>query len=298
MDSTLRSSRSIFTAGGLLALVTWSSTLAISTSVMAALGPLTGASLTMAVGGVASLAVAMAQGQRPWDMFRHDRRYLLGCGGMFVAYMVVFYAGVGFAPDNATKLMVGLLNHLWPALLVALSVPILHQAARQKLLLVGCGLAVAGTALAKLTTGTVAFAVWPLTAGLCAGLLWAVYSNCVRLWGPKEGGGSVPLFLLISSAIMGVLRLFAHETPHWSTRTGVELFFLAVITIGLCYVLWEAGMRRGNNRLLGLASYFVPVASTALATWFWHEPFRTGLFAGAGLVVVGAIVSSKALRTT
>jgi len=79
-------------------------------------------------------------------------------------------------------------------------------------------------------------------------------------------------------------------------KTSVEMILLAVLSIGISYVLWESGMRKGNNRILGLASYFVPIASMAVATCYWRESFHAGLFAGSALVVVGALISKASLK--
>ena len=45
------------------------------------------------------MIIASLRGHGFGKMLRLDRRYLLGCGAFFVAYMICFYAALGFRPQ-------------------------------------------------------------------------------------------------------------------------------------------------------------------------------------------------------
>lgn len=285
------------TAGGLAALVIWSTTVAVARSMAESLGVLTGAALATGAGGAAALVFSWLRGRPPKAMLALPPKYLLGCGGLFVVYEVCLFAGLGWAPNRSATLVVGLLNYLWPVLTVLLSIPILERRARWPAA-VGCLLAVAGTAAAvlrgqqvpwqRLAQGGPAL-IGPLLLGAAAGVTWALYSNLVKRWGRPEGG-AVPLFLLASGAALGLLRLARGETTTWTAKAAGELCLIAVAQSALAYPLWEAGMRRGRHLLLSLASYFVPVASLSIAAaYLWVRP-GAGLIVGCVLVTGGAVI--------
>lgn len=293
------------TGQGLCALALWACTVALSRSLSEAAGALTGACAALATGGALSLGFAWARGQAPWAVLALPARYLVGCGSLFVGYMASLYAAIGLAPDRPTVLVVGLLNYLWPPLMVAFSVPLLGQRARTPLLLAGCALALAGTCVAVAgdespVAGLGARSAAPLALAALAGVLWALYSNLARLWAPPSGQrttvDAVPAFLLLSAGALFLLRLaLPEEHGTWTPRALAELATLAVGPMALAYPLWEKGVRSGDHSLLGLASFFVPVLSTAIASaWLGVVPGRA-LAVGCALVVAGALASHASL---
>jgi len=99
--------RLVATSGGLVALAIWSTTVGIVRDVAESLGVVTGPMLAMLAGGVVALAVSWARGVGPVSMLRLPRRYLLGCGGMFVAYEVCFLTAVYLRVRPGVGLIVG-----------------------------------------------------------------------------------------------------------------------------------------------------------------------------------------------
>jgi drug/metabolite transporter (DMT)-like permease len=294
-------SRAGATAQGLAALAIWASTVALSRSLSEQLGTLTGAAAALALGGALSLLFALARGESVGAMLRLDRRYLFGCGALFVGYMACLYAAIGLAPDRPTALAVALLNYLWPVLMVVLSVPLLGQPARLPLLALGGALALAGTFAAVLGgsprgwASLPAGAAAPLAFAGLAGILWAVYSNLARRFGP-ERGDAVPLFLCASAGALALVRLAFPEHSSWSPRSAVELALLAAGPMAAAYSLWEKGVREGNHALLGLTSYFLPLASLLIAAAYWGVVPGAHLAVGCALTVAGALVSGRSLK--
>lgn len=289
------------TVQGLVALALWASTVALSRSLSESLGALWAPAWALLVGGVLSLgAAALRGGAGP--MLRLPPRYLVGCGALFVGYMGCLYAAIGLAADRPTTLVVGLLNYLWPAAMVALSVPLLGRQASKGLLVLGCALAFAGAAAAVVGDPSAlgrlgGRSVAPLALAALAGLLWALYSNLARRFGPADGDAdAVPLFLLVSGGMLAAAALATGERAQWSTRAVIELVVLASGPMALAYPLWERGVRRGDHALLGVASYFMPVASLGLAALYLGVVPDRGVGVGCALVVAGAYVTRRALR--
>ena len=295
-DSTT-GTRASASAGGLAALAIWSTTVAIARSMAGSLGVLTGPAMALGAGGVLLLAWEMLHRRGPGGMLRMDRRYLLGCGALFVAYEVCVFGAIGWAPSHDAALVVGLLNYLWPTAMVLLSVPLLGRRARWTLL-PGAAVALAGTALAVLGDADMDWsklaawrAVGPMILAGAAGLTWGLYSNLVSRWGPRQGAaGAVPLFLLASAAALGLMSLLRREEPVWTATAILELSALAVFQSAAAYALWDKGMRDGNRDVLDPASYFLPVASTAVAAAYLRVPPGWELIAGCALVTAGALI--------
>jgi drug/metabolite transporter (DMT)-like permease len=290
---------------GFGAVLIWSASVACVRSTTAGLGTLTAASATYLLAGVLACLAAYSSGRRRRELAALPRRYLVGCGGLFVAYMVAYYLALGLAGDHERSLEVGLINYLWPALVMAFSVPILGRRWRW-FLVPGLLLAVGGTALATLsgqewTWAALAARVrgdWlPYLLALVAAVVWGLYSNLSRRWAGHCEEGAVPLFTLASGLVLFGLRLaFPEPAAHWTARAAAEVAFTAVFPALLGYWLWETAMRRGNMTLVAAASYFTPVLSTVLASVYLRGrvPSRE-LWLGCALVTAGAVLSKLAI---
>ncbi|MCX5789516.1 MAG: EamA family transporter [Elusimicrobia bacterium] len=291
------------TLGGLAALAIWSLSVALMRGLSESIGMLTGPALASLLGGLTSLAYLRLRGGSPAAMLRLPARYLWGCGSLFVITNVSLYLAIGWCTQRPQVLVIGLINYLWPALTVALSVPILGRKASPVLPL-ACLLAVAGTAVAMLGGGEIAgsdAAFWLSPRGLGAvamalatAVSWGLYSNLARRWGSQEQG-AVPLFVLATAASLGLLRWLRPEVSHWTLRGILELCTLGVASLTAAYALWDWGMRRGRHSLLGLCSYFVPVASTLISCVYLGVRPGVHVLVGTALVAAGALASSWCL---
>ncbi|HAH06471.1 MAG TPA: EamA family transporter [Elusimicrobia bacterium] len=282
------------TWGGLAALAIWSLSVALMRGMSESLGTLTGPALASLLGGGLALVWMKLQGESPALMLDLPPRYLWGCGFLFVVTNITLYLAIGACSERAQTLVVGLVNYLWPALTVALSVPILKRRARWTLPL-GVLTAVAGTAYAMLGAGGYSSpSPYALGMAFAAALSWGLYSNLARLWGSAERG-AVPLFVLATAAGLGLLRWLNPEVSHWTLKGILETCTLGVASLMAAYALWDWGMRRGSHALLGVCSYFVPVASTVLTSLYLGVKPGLNVLLGCALVVAGALLSRWSL---
>ena len=137
-------------------------------------------------------------------------RYVAGCGVLFVAYSLLLFLALGLAKSRKQVLEVGLLNYLWPALTILLSVVLLKKRA-SRLLFPATLLALSGVFLV-LTQG--AQVSWQSFArnlagnpiayslGLGAAVSWAFYSVFARRWAGGERKGAVDLFLPATGGVL------------------------------------------------------------------------------------------------
>jgi len=286
------------TIGGFVAIVLWSTTVAFARSLSEQLGPLTAAAAVYGVSGAIATVRLLSAGDGVRRIRGLPLAYLAGCGFLFVSYMLLLFLAVGLAEGHQQVLEVGLLNYLWPALTILLSVAILKK--RASLLLFPATLLALSGVVVVLTQGT--HVSWPsfcqnlaanpiaYSLGLAAAVSWAFYSVLARRWAGGEGRGAVDLFLPTTAGVLLLVCFFADEPRAWSPSTLGEAVFLGVATY-LAYGLWDTAMRTGNVVLVAAGSYLTPFLSTVVSCLYLSIPTQSSLWVGCGMLVAGSLLS-------
>ena len=246
--------------------------------------------LTFSIGGLAGLAIVL---RRPGglSLFRQPlSAWVLGVGGLF-GYHALYFAALRLAPPAEA----GLVNYLWPLLIVLFSALLPGERLKPYhvlgalLGLAGVVLVVAGQSGANLSLShgkgyLLAFA---------AAFVWAGYSVLSRRFAsvPTE---AVAGFCLATAAL-SFLGHALFETTQWPVSGGE---WLAVIALGLgpvgaAFFLWDVGMKRGDIRVLGAASYLAPLFSTLILLLFGRASMSLSLAIACLLITAGAILASK-----
>ena len=287
------------TVFGLLAVLFWSTTIAFSRSLTEQLGTVTAACCIYLIGGGIGVACLLFVKGKLVGMFRLPALYLFGCGGLFVVYMVSLYLAIGLAANRAQVIEVGIVNYLWPPLMLVLSVPLLKKKARLTLPL-GVVAAFAGVVLATAHGGretwqmfreNLSANVLPYVLAFVAAVSWALYSNLSRRWAGEARSGAVPLFLLATGVVLAVMRLGFDEQPRWTPRCVMELGYMAVLPTLAAYVFWDIAMRKGNLILVASFSYLTPLFSTFISSLYLrvgHVGLR--LWLACALIIAGAVI--------
>ncbi|MFG1301028.1 DMT family transporter [Xanthobacter sp. V3C-3] len=274
---------------GLLAILLWS-TLAVLTAATGKVPPFLLTALTFAIGGAVGLAAAAA-GPGLSVLRQRPLAWLHGVGGLF-GYHFLYFAALKWAPPAEA----GLINYLWPLLIVLLSA-LLPGGGLKRAHVIGALLGFAGTVLLLLGKGgfggiEARYAPGYLAAFACA-FIWSSYSVASRYF------ASVPThavagFCLATAALAGLCHV-AWEETIWPAGAGewAAVVLLGLGPVGLAFYAWDIGMKRGDVRFLGVASYAAPVLSTLLlvATGF-AAPTWT-LAAACLLIVGGAFVATR-----
>jgi drug/metabolite transporter (DMT)-like permease len=281
---------------GLAAILLWSSTIAFSRTATEELGSLTSAALIFSLGGgLGFIYLSLSGGIRPRLVF-FKRRYLAICGLLFVIYSAAFYLALGSAANRNQTLEIGLINYLWPMLILLFSIPILKT--RSTWLTIPAALtATAGIFLATLQnqslslqnfTANISNHPAPYLLALLAAVSWALYSNLSRKLAGSAGGGAVPFFMLSTGLVLGLLRLIYPEHSHFSLQAVLNLLYL-IIGPNLGYIFWDVAMRRGDIVLVASASYFTPLLSTLVSCLYLGVVPGIQLWLGCGLIIIGAL---------
>lgn len=274
------------TLAGCGALALWAF-LALLARMAAGVPPLQLTALAFAAGGLLALGVVAARGGLAL-LRQGPLAWVHGVGGLF-GYHALYFAALALAPAVEANL----LNYLWPLLIVLLSAPILglRLGARR---LAGVALGFAGCVL--LVGAGASFppgAALGFVAALGCALVWSVYSvTSKRMQAvPTE---ALAGFCLATALLAGVTHLVFETTVVPDARQWVAVLLLGAGPLGAAFFLWDAGMKRGDPRLLGTLAYAVPVASTLLlvvageGVLTWRAGVAAVLVAGGGLLAATA----------
>jgi drug/metabolite transporter (DMT)-like permease len=287
-----------YTLFGFVAILLWSTTIAIIRSLAEQIGPITSGASIYLLGGLLSLIPRPFSGKRPDEIRGISGLYLFGCGALFVFYTVAIYLAVGRATNRQQVLEVGLINYLWPALTLSFSLFLLNKNARFSLI-PGMLLGFLGAFLV-LTKGNsiswesfsrnISTNPWAYALALSAALSWGFYSNLSRRWGGARSGGGVSFFMIATGLLLLFSRIFIQERSLWTTRSVAELLFMSLATV-LSYGFWDLAMRKGDVVLVAACSYFIPFLSTLVSSLYLGITTGLRLWLGCGCIIFGSLIS-------
>ena len=285
------------TLAGFGAILLWSTTIAFARSLSEQIGPLTAAASVYLIGGFFCFLRLLRRGNPLHEIRTLSRRYLFGCGFLFVLYMLVIYLAVGMADHRQQVLEVGLMNYLWPTLTLVFSLFILNKRAGWLFLpgtflaLVGIFLVIGQEASISWSSFSDNFTRNPIaySLGLTAAVSWALYSNLTRRWAGNSGGG-VEIFIPATGLILLALRLFSPENGSWTVQAVIEACFLGFVTL-IAYFLWDRAMRKGDVVLVAAFSYLTPLFSTIVSCLYLGIHAGLSLWIGCILIIAGSNLS-------
>ncbi len=248
-------------------------------------------SLTFLLGGVAGLAIVAARG-RLGELKVPAPVWVLGVGGLF-AYHALYFSALRLAPPAPTSLI----NYLWPLLIVLLSGLLPGETLKPSQIL-GALTGFAGVIVLIYAHGinfhADARALLGFALALGAAIVWATYSVLSRRFGHVPSD-PVAVFCLVTALLAGVLH-FAFEptiVPH-SPGPWLAIIMLGLGPVGLAFYVWDYGVKQGDIRFLGVASYAAPVLSTLLLVIFGYAAPTLSLALAGCLIVAGAWIAGRA----
>ncbi|HEU6441698.1 MAG TPA: EamA family transporter [Microvirga sp.] len=279
---------------GLIAILLWS-LLALFTAATGTIPPFQLNAMTFLVGGLVGMGSWIARPQAVKSLRQKPVVWALGIGGLF-GYHALYFAALRLAPPAES----GLINYLWPLLIVLFS-SLLPGEHLRRAHLVGALLGFAGVIVLIAGRGALDARTEYLPGYACAfvaAFVWGGYSVLSRRFG-QVPTDAVAGFCLMTSLLSWVCHL-AFETTMWPETTTQ---WLAVLALGLgpvggAFYVWDIGMKRGDIRLLGVASYATPVLSTLLLVFAGYAEPTLTLALACGLIVAGALVATLIPRRT
>ena len=292
------SQENLNTIFGILAILFWGTTIAFSRSLTEQLGPLTAASWIYMLSGIWGCIYLINKPGGIKKIFQLPILYLIGCGTLFIFYMVCLYLAVGLAFSREQVIEVSIINYLWPGLTLIFSLPILHK--KGKITLIpGIIIAFAGFYLATVQSGMFSWEVFkgnfqvsylPYLLAFMAAITWGLYSNLVRRWAGHAEDGAVPLFLLATGLVLTTIRFVFPDESYWTPQVIVELLYMSVFPTFLAYTFWDRAMRKGKIILVVSFSYFTPLLSIVISSLYLQVAVKANLWIACGLVIAGAVI--------
>ena len=245
---------------GFLAVLMWS-LLALFTAASGNVPPFQLAAMSFAIAAAAGAGSRLV---RPGARRRPQApagAWLLGVAGLFGYHFFYFTALKSAPPVEA-----GLINYLWPLLIVLLAASLpgerlgWHHVA-------GALLGLSGTVL--IVTGGEGLAVRAdympgYAAALAAAVIWAVYSVMSRRFSAVPSD-AVAGFCLVTALLSAACHLLVEETV-WPANA---VQWLAVLGLGLgpvgtAFYVWDYGIKHGDIAVLGASAYMAPLLSTVI----------------------------------
>src|SRR5437763_8146739 len=273
---------------GLTAILMWSllSVLTVATGTIPAFQL---AAMTFAIGAAVAFASWIWRPAAFQALRQPMIAWVVGVGGLF-GYHALYFLALRFAPPAEA----GLLNYLWPLLIVLFS----SLLPGERLLahhIIGALLGLAGTVLLFTGNGT-SFApgqIPGLIAAFVAAFVWAACSVMSRRL--KAVPTDAVAGFCLATAVLAALVHGMVEATVWPETPAqwLAIAALGVGPVGAAFFTWDIGMKRGDIRVLGAASYATPLLSTAFLIVAGFAKPSASIVAAAVLIAGGGLIAAK-----
>jgi drug/metabolite transporter (DMT)-like permease len=271
------------------AILLWAS-LASLVTLLSDIPPLLLTGIGLIIGALVSIP-SLRFGINPWKV--PAKTLLLGVYGLF-GYHFMLFLGL----KNAPAVEANLVNYLWPLLIVLLS-PVFTKSLSLNFRYVLAAISgFAGAALA-ITSNSAGFGFASIELGylfaLAAAVIWATYSlGTTKV--PSFPTPAIGLFAVVS----GVLAIVAHFLFEPAAAIGSGDWLLLVVLgagpLGGAFYLWDAALKIGDPRRIGLLAFLTPLLSTALLVLVSGESPSWQLLIATALIVGGALLGPRSAR--
>jgi drug/metabolite transporter (DMT)-like permease len=273
---------------GLTAILMWSllSVLTVATGKIAAFQL---AAMTFAIGALVGFATWIGRKDAWRALAQSPLAWIVGVGGLF-GYHALYFLSLRFAPPAEATLV----NYLWPLLIVLFS-SFLPGERLSPHHVVGALLGLAGTVLLFAgNTGHFASGELPgLIAAFVAAFVWATYSVMSRRL-KSVPTDAVAGFCLLTALLAASVHALVETTVWPDTPTQwLAVALLGIGPVGAAFYAWDVGMKRGDIRVLGAASYATPLLSTAFLIVAGFAKASAALALAAVLIAGGGLIAAK-----
>ncbi len=216
---------------------------------------------------------------------------LLGIYGLF-GYHFLLFVGLRYAPPVEANLI----NYLWPLGIVVMSPLFLPAFRLRPGHYVAAVLGFGGAAIAILGSAQVGVPSAAFNVGyLCAfasAFVWSSYSLLTRRFG-NFPSAAVGTFALVSGVLSLVCHMAFEATVMLSKGDWLLIGIMALGPLGGAFYLWDAAMKQGDPRRIGLIAFVTPLLSTSMLMAYRGQPMQASI-ALAVLMIVGAAVLGHA----
>jgi drug/metabolite transporter (DMT)-like permease len=250
--------------------------------------------------------IALVIGSIPaWPFFRQWKvtkgALALGIYGLFGFHFLLF-----IALRHAPPVEANLINYLWPLGIVVMAPLFLPGTTLSATHLVAAGAGFAGACIAILGDSlfenglqgiTDAGFAWGYIPAAGSAFIWASYSLMSKRLASTGRGfptAAIGLFGLAS----GLLSLLCHALMEpAATLNGQDWALMAAMglgPLGAAFFLWDAALKKGDARQIGILSYITPLASTALLIVVTGRALTWSIGLATALIIGAAVLGARA----
>jgi drug/metabolite transporter (DMT)-like permease len=219
----------------------------------------------------------------------------VGVYGLFGYHLMLF-----IALQTAPAVEANLVNYLWPLLIVVLS-PLFTRSLKlgaRHVIAASAGFAGAAIAItsAGQGAGPLGFEIGYLFA-FAAAVIWATYSLMTTKL-RSFPTSAIGLFGLVSGVLALVAHFILEEPAVISSSDWMLLVVLGLGPLGGAFYFWDAALKIGDPRRIGLLAFLTPLLSTTMLLVVSGRELSWQLLLATALIVGGAILGSQSARST
>ncbi len=242
--------------------------------------------LALLVGGL--IAVPLSRGNlRAWRV--PASTLALGVYGLFGFHFLLF-----IALRHAPPVQANLVNYLWPLGIVLMAPLFLPGVRLSSQHVLAALLGFAGAALAILGRGGNADAVWAwgYIPALGSAFIWASYSlltQRVAAFPSAAIGG----FAWVSGALALLCHAWLEPSVALSGTDWALIVLMGLGPLGGAFFLWDAALKRGDARHIGVLSFLTPLLSTLTLLLVRGESPSWSVGLAAAMIIGAAVLATR-----
>lgn len=218
----------------------------------------------------------------------------LGVYGLFGFHFLLF-----MALRSAPAVEANLINYLWPLGMVVLAPLVLPGTRLTRTHIAAALLGFAGAAVAILGRQPPGAAAWSgefhggYVYALGSALIWSTYSLGTRRVAPFSTT-AVGTFALVSGLLSLGFHVALEPSTTLSARDLALIALLGLGPLGGSFFLWDAALKTGDPRRIGLLAFFTPLLSTVVMLGVTGQPFSLHIALAAAMIMGAAAWGRRA----
>jgi drug/metabolite transporter (DMT)-like permease len=234
--------------------------------------------------------IALPLSRFDWRQWRVPGATLaLGVYGLFGFHFLLF-----IALRHAPPVQANLVNYLWPLGIVVMAPLFLPGVSLTARHVLAALIGFAGAVLAILGRGGTGETVWAwgYMPALASAFIWASYSlltKRVRAF-PTAAIGS---FALASGLLSLLCHAWLEPATALSARDWGLIALLGLGPLGGAFFLWDAALKRGDARQIGVLSFLTPLLSTLTLLWVRGEDPSASVVLAAVMIIGAAVMATR-----
>lgn len=215
----------------------------------------------------------------------------MGVYGLLGYHFLLF-----MALRDAPPVQANLVNYLWPVGMVVMAPWFVPgtQVRRKHLAAAAVGFAGAawaitgGHSLSSLATTP----SWGYLWALAAAFVWASYSLLTQRVAAFPTA-ALGVFGLVSGLLALLCHVWLEPSTVLTARDGLALVAMGLGPLGAAFYLWDAALKLGDARHIGLLSFLTPLGSTLALMWVRGDGPTVSTLGAAALIMGAAWVGTR-----